>query len=765
MRFPCKHNYWLELADPNRKSELKRISCALLSCALVMGGCTGDAGDDQPGGNDYTPTLLPSLNDLTIESLRARSFGSEIQPEERIGETTRENATTVLASYDSDDHRVYVRIDIPIRQAPESGFPVLIFVHGWYGIEGAPDFDFFQDPDSQYAKLVEYYVDAGFVVLSPGLRGHGTVKGIPAEGIDTLQQWDNGSYLSPMFYAIDVLNLLDGIDSIQASDWSQWGASPQVRIDKTRINISGHSQGGDAVLAALAISGEGSMVSTPLQAGSIASGCFGPRFEQLEIYGPMANTLQAFMSGDGTWTGTARSVDGVENPEFVFGFPPDWIGTVKTGSPEWTWQAQTWHIPTVKQSLQIKLDEMYDAINSGTGDFSTAGYRLAKDSNGRSKVEHEPAMAVIMSRIGGYGYPQFITEPLHLHHSDQDYYSPPRWNSDLAGRVNNAGGRAADFNYPQNTHSLLASQYEWFSSGEVVAGFEYMLDRDSALFLSGQTAATAPLPQELTSPEGITRYARTLSNQFKTEYERRIIDGVERRVLSFEADGLKQFALLLQPTGQKPATGWPVLLMSHGYHPNPPDNGKREDGTTDRPGDYYRGVPLAFAKQGFLVVWPDFRGHNVSEGLEFTQTDKAAAWYTRDLIAAFRALDSIPGANLDQVFLWGHSLGGTVTLGALPAIGSEIRGASIWSSWLTRPDTDAGQANLPRDLQTPLIIQHSAGDTSVSPEWSQVASKQLQETGRTVEFHLYPGENHLFLNEELIRAVERDIAFFRQFID
>jgi len=62
---------------------------------------------------------------------------------------------------------------------------------------------------------------------------------------------------------------------------------------------------------------------------------------------------------------------------------------------------------------------------------------------------------------------------------------------------------------------------------------------------------------------------------------------------------------------------------------------------TDRPGDYYRALPITFARKGFLVVVPDFRGHNDSQGLEYAHGLLESNWYSRDSIAAFRALDSL----------------------------------------------------------------------------------------------------------------------------
>ena len=75
------------------------------------------------------------------------------------------------------------------------------------------------------------------------------------------------------------------------------------------------------------------------------------------------------------------------------------------------------------------------------------------------------------------------------------------------------------------------------------------------------------------------------------------------------------WTLVLRPSGDVPSGGWPLVMYNHGFHPNPPFYGKRtNDGVDDRPGDYYRGLPQAYARAGYTVVVPDYRGHNVSEG-------------------------------------------------------------------------------------------------------------------------------------------------------
>ena len=38
-----------------------------------------------------------------------------------------------------------------------------------------------------------------------------------------------------------------------------------------------------------------------------------------------------------------------------------------------------------------------------------------------------------------------------------------------------------------------------------------------------------------------------------------------RYIASYQSDGLKIYALLLIPIGEKPKDGWPVIIFNHGY--------------------------------------------------------------------------------------------------------------------------------------------------------------------------------------------------------
>jgi pimeloyl-ACP methyl ester carboxylesterase len=374
-----------------------------------------------------------------------------------------------MAAYYSDGLRIYARVDTPTTPMPESGYPVIVFVHGWMGVQAAPSTDFYMDENSMYDKMIHAYTEAGFTVFTPGWRGHGTINGIPADGIEFLQAWDNSTYLSPVFYAIDTLNLIDGLDSYK-------GAT----LDLDNVNLVSHSQGGDVALIALAVAGEGSRVRQKISAASFWSACFPARDTQFRTYQAMENSPQAFLSGDGSWTGTAISENGDINPAFIFGYPADWIDSPNVD--EWTWQHDVFSTPTVAAVIESRLAERYDAINKQVADVNDADYEFIAYPDGAFKIIDDSRIATSMSNIDAFEMEEYLSESILLHYSDRDFYSLPEWNADLCDRVRATGGSCQNFEYAENTHSLGVSDNNWFSSASAKPGFEEALKRDIDLF-------------------------------------------------------------------------------------------------------------------------------------------------------------------------------------------------------------------------------------------------------------------------------------------
>ena len=119
-----------------------------------------------------------------------------------------------------------------------------------------------------------------------------------------------------------------------------------------------------------------------------------------------------------------------------------------------------------------------------------------------------------------------------------------------------------------------------------------------------------------------------------------------RFLVSYLSEGFKIYALMTIPNGEKPPTGWPVIIFNHGFIP--PDVYV----TTER---YIAYVDL-IARSGYIVFRSDYRGHGNSEGEAggaYSRPD-----YTVDVLNAVASVKRHADADPNRIGMWGHSMGG-----------------------------------------------------------------------------------------------------------
>jgi uncharacterized protein len=165
-------------------------------------------------------TAPPDTSALTIEALRARSYGAGSL---RIERTLSENAafTRSLISFDSDGLTQYGFVNIPKGDGP---FPVVLVLHGYVTPSR------YRTPLGYTTRYADALARAGFLVVHPDYRAHGRSQG--SENAS-----DN---LFRVGYAIDVLNLIAHVKKL-----------PQA--DAARIGLLGHSMGGGIALRVMAV--------------------------------------------------------------------------------------------------------------------------------------------------------------------------------------------------------------------------------------------------------------------------------------------------------------------------------------------------------------------------------------------------------------------------------------------------------------------------------------------------------------------------------
>ncbi len=256
-------------------------------------------------------------------------------------------------------------------------------------------------------------------------------------------------------------------------------------------------------------------------------------------------------------------------------------------------------------------------------------------------------------------------------------------------------------------------------------------------------------------------------------------EGLCTREFSYVSEGFVNYGLIERPAGPEPEGGWPVIILAHGYIQ--PDHYSTVDN--------YRMVSRYYAKGGFLVVKPDFRGHGRSEGY----SDMTATWifdYTVDTLNLLARLDEIPGADTDNVFLYGHSMGGEIALRIMMVDQEHVRGTSLWAAMSedfpenlmfyvggTPESRKVYQAILDTEfsrdeyyglslspyidsIETPMIIHQGTEDVEVPLAWTQSLVKKLDEAGAEYTYYEYPGEDHN-ISGSFYTVLDRDMAFFR----
>jgi fermentation-respiration switch protein FrsA (DUF1100 family) len=271
----------------------------------------------------------------------------------------------------------------------------------------------------------------------------------------------------------------------------------------------------------------------------------------------------------------------------------------------------------------------------------------------------------------------------------------------------------------------------------------------------------------------------------------------DRYIASYQSDGLKIYAMLTVPRGEKPATGWPVVVFNHGYIP------PAQYRTTER----YVAYVDAFARGGYIVFRPDYRGHGSSEGV--ASGGYGSPDYTVDVLNALGSIKRYADADADRVGMWGHSMGGQITLRAMVTV-KDIKAGVIWAGVVAPyPDlvarwrrnsagASAGSSAGPsssdipagalrwRDALSitygspednpafwasispnsylaegvaPIQIHHGDADTTVPLAFSDTLARELEAAGQAREYYVYPGDNHN-LSNNLSLALRRSVEFF-----
>lgn len=244
--------------------------------------------------------------------------------------------------------------------------------------------------------------------------------------------------------------------------------------------------------------------------------------------------------------------------------------------------------------------------------------------------------------------------------------------------------------------------------------------------------------------------------------------------IRFPSDGLWVEGFMNVPVGPAP---FPVVIVNHGYMP--PQSYQTLTYTTK--------YADALARAGFLTIHPNFRNHRGSD----EGPNPFRIGYARDVLHLIPMAQRLPQADGGKVGLWGHSMGGGVTLRVL-TISDQVGAALLYGSmsgdeaknyeaimrWSNGEAARNGSLpNSPQEaalyaaisplnylayVGAPLAIHHGVRDEQVPYAWSEELAARLDEVGRPYEFYAYPQQRHNFSGGDYDLFLQRTIDFFQQ---
>lgn len=274
-------------------------------------------------------------------------------------------------------------------------------------------------------------------------------------------------------------------------------------------------------------------------------------------------------------------------------------------------------------------------------------------------------------------------------------------------------------------------------------------------------------------------------------------DSFKTYLIDYPSDGLTITGVMQIPVGAGP---FPVIVLNHGFF----SRGVYHSGDgTDRAAAF-------LAQHGYITLASDYRSWGDSDiDMSFFYSGLVI-----DVINLLNAIPSIPQADPDRIGMWGHSMGGGVTIKVL-TVDPRIDAAVLYSTvsadqvdvinrWgmgcfgdiargeqiLGCNSSDIIPETLPMNLQSayhfavndadtlkrvspiyyldsiniPIQIHYGTEDGNVisgtPPQWSVKLTEALRDAGKDVELIRYEGERHSFIGQPWFDFMERTLRFF-----
>ncbi|MBI2122431.1 MAG: alpha/beta fold hydrolase [Candidatus Sungbacteria bacterium] len=268
-------------------------------------------------------------------------------------------------------------------------------------------------------------------------------------------------------------------------------------------------------------------------------------------------------------------------------------------------------------------------------------------------------------------------------------------------------------------------------------------------------------------------------SNFKIERSLERNSAYQKYSISYNSGDLKISGIMNVPAGPVPRGGFPVLILNHGLIP---------------PEIYFSGRGSKreqdfFARQGYIVLHPDYRGL-ASSGPNPAAHHDFYEGYAEDVMNLISALQKLNSDlfDMNRIGMWGHSMGGGIATRVMVRV-PEVRAYVLFApisadaednfyelpkeevDWLHRIYGPEGAGAYRKispityfaDVAAPIQLHHGTADKNVPIRFSEKTYEELKRLGKTTEFYSYPGEGHEF-GDVWELAAERSLQFFDKYV-
>jgi dipeptidyl aminopeptidase/acylaminoacyl peptidase len=257
-------------------------------------------------------------------------------------------------------------------------------------------------------------------------------------------------------------------------------------------------------------------------------------------------------------------------------------------------------------------------------------------------------------------------------------------------------------------------------------------------------------------------------------------DAFTRYLIRYPSDGLTIYGFINVPKGAGP---FPVLIALHGYV------NEAEYQTLD----YTTGLADALTEAGYIVIHPNLRNYPPSDqGDDLFRVGFAVDVLNLIQLVKMQAAhpELLNTAAVDQIGLWGHSLGGNIILRVL-TVSADVKAAVLYASisgdetknaalfatitpsdpqvqteLVTSPVVIQGisPANYYRDITAPVQLYHGTDDAVVPLDWALENCNGLRDAGVNTNCIYYTDEDHTFRRRVQDDFYKTQLEFYRTYL-